>query len=203
LNAQINTQPPDYFAGFAVYITLVAMNKYFISGFPPEGSDDCIVVIYDNATFNSPDAVRLAEPLPDENGVVSGELPKSWNGSEIQIVFISKQYAHENVYLERANLGFYHTFLIRKETNSDLPLTHKWPVEPAIWHKSSQKLTMHAYRQAKYKNILSKVVYWTLTIGSPILGLALGGPIGVVIGFIITFAVIWLGKYANGEEKGI
>jgi len=179
------------------------MNRYFISGFPPKGSDNCTIVIFDNATFNSPNALRIAEPSPDDNGVVSGEFSKSWNGSKIQIVFLSKQYVHENVSLEKTSLGFYHTMLIEKETNSDLPLTHKWPVEPKIWHKSSQNLTMHAYRQAKFKNVLSKSVYWTLTLGSPILGLALGGPIGVVIGFIITIIVVWLGKYANGEEKGI
>lgn len=179
------------------------MNKYFISGFPPKGTDDCKIVIFDNATFNSLDAEKLAEPSPDENGVVSGEFSKAWNGSEIQIVFLSTQYVHESVSLEQTNLGFYHTMLIEKETNSNLPFTHKWPVEPKAWYKSSQKLTMHAYRQAKFKNILSKVIYWVLTIGSPILGLVLGGPIGVVIGFAITAAVVWLGKYANGEEKGI
>jgi hypothetical protein len=179
------------------------MNKYFISGFPPEVSDDCIIEIFDNATFNSPDALKLAKPSPDEHGVVSGELPKSWSGSEIQIVFISLQYEHENVSLKRTSLGFYHTMVIKKETNSDLPFTHKWPVEPSTWHKSSQQLTMHAYRHAKFKNMCSKVVYWTLTIGSPVLGLILGGLIGVVIGFVITVAVVWLGKYASGEEKGI
>jgi hypothetical protein len=161
------------------------------------------VILFDNATFNSPDAIQLAKQVPDKDGVVSGEFPKSWKGSEIQVAFISDQYVHEYICLERTSLGFYHTMRIQKEENLGFPVTHKWPVEPGSWHESSQKLTLNAYRRAKYKNILSKVVYWMLTIGAPLLGLALGGVVGVLIGFVITIITVWLGKYATGEEKGI
>ncbi|MCP3673069.1 MAG: hypothetical protein GY829_01170 [Gammaproteobacteria bacterium] len=178
------------------------MNSYHISGFPPEGTDDCKVIIFDNTTFNSPDAVKLAEPSPDKNGVVSGRLPRKWKGTEIQIVFISSQYVHENVCVKKTGLGFFHTMIIEKETNSDLDvIKHKWPVEPVSWNKTSQKLTMQAYRKARYKNYIFKFLYSVATITSCFVGYYIANLPGLLIGCSLVIFTIFISNYASGHEK--
>jgi len=182
---------------------MIKLNKYYISGFPPHGSDDTKIVLFDNDTFGSQNALRLAEPIQDINGVIQGSLDAIWRGNTLQLVLLSKEYTHQNIEIKRQNLGFYHTIRLKEETNSNLPTTHKWPVQSEEWYKKSIKLSLEAYRKAKHTNLISKILYWTLTIGSPILGLFLGGSFGFAAGIIVTSIIILLNKYADGSTKGI
>ncbi len=179
------------------------MNRYYISGFPPKDTDNTKVILYDNDTFGTNTALKLAEPLPCENGVVKGKLNKKWKGNTLQLVFISRQYTHQNIEIKRQQLGFYHTIRLKEETNSSLTITHKWPVNSENWYKKSLELTLVAYRQAKHTNYIIKIIYWILTLGSPIFGFFSGGYIGLLLGVIITIITLFLSKYADGRVKGI
>jgi len=178
------------------------MNYFFISGFPPKGMNDGLIVIYDSVTFNTKDAVKLVEPTPAEDGVVHGFFDKKWSGDSIELVFISKQYVHQNVEIKRRRLGFYHTIRMKEQTNSNLPVTHKWPVNSKEWYKKSHQLTLDAYRHAKFKNVFLKIFYWVLTIGAPILGFFLGGMAGLIVGAVVTVITISLSGFASGKLKG-
>ncbi len=178
------------------------INYYFISGFPPEGTDDGLIVLYDSATFNTNGAIKLAEPTPAKDGVVKGFLESKWNGDSIEVVFISSQYVHQNVEIKREALGFYHTMRLKEERNADLSFTHKWPINSEEWYKKSHQRTLNAYRQAKHKNMVLKILYWFLTIGSPIFGYFVGGMIGLMMGLGITIITIGLSGYASGKLKG-
>ena len=99
------------------------MNRYYISGLPPYGTDNTIVVLYDNDTFNSDNTLKLAEPTPNKDGVIHGSIDREWKGNTLQLVFISTQYTHQNIEIKRQELGFYHTIRLKEETNSNLSIT--------------------------------------------------------------------------------
>lgn len=179
------------------------MKQIYIAGFPPEGSDDTKILIFDSDTFNTNDAIKLAEGIPNENGIFMRDLPKTYKGNKVMFVMLSKKYVHINEVLQVESLGVFHTIKLRKETNSDLPLTHKWPVEPNAWYKKSQEFMRKQYRHAKYKNYMLTFVSAVATIGACFIGWWIAGIIGLAIGCILAIVVILLTDYSTGLKKGI
>lgn len=178
------------------------MPKACIYGLPPGNLTDTKVVLFDERTFGTAGAKRLFEGHPDNDGRVTCEIPKEYIGKKVRLVAMPKMFEYIGEPLDVSALGVFHTVTLSR----DMGLysgAETLPIEPTSWHRSAQDKMRTDYRAAKHKNYFSRIAYWTLTIGSPIAGLAFAGATGVAVGFVITAATIFLGRYASGHNHGI
>jgi hypothetical protein len=172
-----------------------------IYGLPPHNLDNTLVEIFDNRTYGSSGAIRLYRGNPDNNGQVICKIPKEYIGSKIRLVALPEKYIEISDIIEVSKLGVFHVTTLEPETFSNV--RGPFPVEPKTWYLKALKEMKTDYRNAKYKNYISKSIYWLLTLGAPIVGLFLGGYLGLLFGLFITLCTVLLGKYASGDIKGI
>ena len=178
------------------------MPNIHIYGLPPINVLDTRVELFDEQTFNSDKAIKLYKGAPDEKGMVNCNIDEKYIENGIRLVTKSEMFEEIIETLKVPTIGVFHTVSLTRDLEL-YSVTDKLPIEIISWERDAQEQMKQDYRDAKYKNYISKTIYWLLIVGSPILGLFVAGIPGIVIGVLITIVTIALDKYASGHKHGI
>jgi len=138
----------------------------------------------------------------DSEGKAELKIPDTYAGANILVRIRHQWYSGIEANDVIPDFGYFYTAKIQHDYTSweDSPSPDpEWKSEEEYIKASAEKnLKVRHYR---HKNWTIRIIYYSVMVLAPFIGLVAGGPVGVVIGLIVAITLELISPYSIGIKK--